>query len=98
MKEWEPGTPVVIRGIAHNRVWIAHAVTVVQDSADLLIAYLTPGAPCKVPQGLIDRKWGVKPNGASRWDEQDGGDWRQVDWQPDPAWRIPELPSRWDSV
>jgi len=80
LRDWKPGTPVIIRGIAHNRVWIAHSVTVVQDTADLLVTYLTPGAPCKVPQGLIDRKWGGATNGGSRWDEQDAGDWQLVDW------------------
>lgn len=83
MRDWDAGTPVVIRGIVHNRVWIAHSVTVVQDTADILVAYLTPGAPCKVSQGLIDRKWGGTTNGGSRWDEQDSGDWRLVDW----VWR-----------
>lgn len=69
MEIWRPGTHVVMRGIIHNRIWIAHAVTVVEDTADLLITYLTPGAACKVPQGLIDRKWGGVPNGGSHWDE-----------------------------
>lgn len=81
MASWEPGTHTVIRGIAHDRVWIAHAVTIVQDTTDLLITYLTPGAPCKVPQGLIERKWGGIPNGGSRWDEQDGRQWKMSDWQ-----------------
>lgn len=80
MEHWEPGTQVVMRGIVHNRVWIAHSVTVVQDTPDLLITYLTPGAPCKVTQGLIERKWGGVPNGASRWDEQDRGGWKLADW------------------
>lgn len=70
-----------MRGIVHDRVWIAHSVTVVQDTPDLLVAYLTPGATCKVPQGLIDRKWGGVANGGSRWDEQDGRQWRLVDWR-----------------
>ena len=81
LRDWEPGTQVVMRGIAHNRVWIAHTVTVVQDTPELLIIYLTPGAPCKVSQGLIDRKWGGRANGGSRWDEQDGGQWQLADWR-----------------
>lgn len=80
MSNWQSGTQVVMRGIVHNRVWIAHSVTVVQDAPDLLITYLTPGAACKVPRGLIDRKWGGVANGGSRWDEQDGGNWELADW------------------
>lgn len=81
MTYWEPGTPVVIRGIVHDRVWIAHSVTVVQDTSDLLVAYLTPGAACKIPQGLIGRKYSGDANSGSRWDEQDGGPWQLADWQ-----------------
>lgn len=77
---WPPGTPVVIRGVVRDQVWIAHPVTVVSDTAEMLVVYLAPGAGCKVPQGLIDRKWGGHPNGGSRWDEQDGGQWRLADW------------------
>jgi protein associated with RNAse G/E len=81
MEHWKPGTQVVIRGVVHNRVWIAHSVTVVQDTASLLVTYLVPGAPCKVTQGLIERKWGGRPNGASRWDEQDSRQWKLADWE-----------------
>ncbi len=57
MSYWKPGTPVVTRGIVHNRVWIAYAGTVVQDTDDLLVTWMVPEAPCKVPRGLIARKW-----------------------------------------
>jgi protein associated with RNAse G/E len=78
---WAPGTEVTIRGVVHNRVWIAHAMTVVEDSSTALITYLTPRAPCKIPKGLLDRKWGGGSNGGSRWDEQDGRQWELVDWR-----------------
>ena len=81
MKIWAAGTSIVIRGIVHGRVWIAHFVTVVEDAPELLVTYLTPGAPCKVPYGLIERKWGGVPNGASRWEEQDGHRWTMADWE-----------------
>jgi protein associated with RNAse G/E len=80
MSKWEPGTPVVIRGIVHNRVWMALPVTVVEDTADLLITYLRPGTPCKIPGGLIDRKWGGNSSNGSRWDEQDSRQWQLADW------------------
>ena len=81
MHYWKPGTQVVTRGIVHNRVWIAHSGTVVQDTDDLLVTWMVPGSPCKVPQGLIDRKWDGQSNGGSRWDEQDGRQWQLADWQ-----------------
>lgn len=81
MQPWQPGTQIVMRGIVHNRVWIAHSVTVVEDTPGLLVAYLRPGAPCKVSRGLIERKWGGRPNGASRWEEQDNGQWQMADWE-----------------
>ena len=77
---WKPGTQVVIRGVVHNRVWIALSTTVVQDTDGLLVTYLVPGAPCKVSQGLIERKWGGTENGSSRWAEQDGRQWQLSDW------------------
>jgi len=46
----------------------------------MLVTYLVPGAPCKVPQGLIERKWGGTENGSSRWTEQDGRQWQLSDW------------------
>ncbi len=79
MKSWQPGDQIAIRGIVHNRVWIAHPVTVVQDTADYVVAYLVPGALCKVTRGLIERKWGGVPNGASRWDEQDAQQWEMAE-------------------
>jgi len=50
MKSWLPGEQIAIRGIVHNRVWIAHPVTVVQDTADLLQLF-ADGSP------LFDRRW-----------------------------------------
>jgi protein associated with RNAse G/E len=78
---WKSGTHVIIRGIAHNRVWIAHAVTVVEDTPDLLVTYLQPGAHCKVPHGLIERKYTPNLDGLSRWDEQDSREWKLDDWR-----------------
>ena len=79
MKSWLPGDQIAIRGVIHNRVWIAHPVTVVQDTSDFVAAYLVPGALCKVTRGLIERKWGGVPNGASRWDEQEAKQWEMAD-------------------
>jgi hypothetical protein len=80
METWQPGHQIALRGIVHKRVWIAHSVTIVQDKPELLIAYLEPGAPCKIPEGLIGRKYSGAANGRSRWDEQDSGDWQLADW------------------
>ena len=78
---WSPGTAVALRGIAHDKVWIAHAVRVIEDTADHLAVYLQPGAQCKIPRGLIGRKYSGSANSGSRWDEQDGGAWTLVDWR-----------------
>ncbi len=81
MTTWSPGTPVALRGIAHNKVWIAHTVRVIEDTPDRLAVYLQPGAECKIPSGLIPRKYSGRANSGSRWDEQDGGAWQLTDWQ-----------------
>lgn len=78
--DWKPGTQVILRGIAHNKVWIVHPVTVVQDSPDLLVVQLVPGTLCKIPAGLIDRKYSGNGSGHSRWDEQDSREWQMRDW------------------
>ena len=70
----------MLRGIAHNKVWIVHPVTVVQDSPELLAVQLVPGTPCKIPASLIDRKYSSNASGHSRWDEQDGRQWQMSDW------------------
>lgn len=81
---WQPGTSIVHRGIAPGpaggRVWIAHAVTVVEDRPDRVALYLAPGAPCKIPSELIGRKYSSSGSTRSRWDEQDGGDWTLDEW------------------
>ena len=80
MNRWKPGAQVMLRGIAHDKVWIVHPVTVVQDSPELLAVQLVPGTPCKIPAGLIDRKYNSNARGRSRWDEQDGRQWQMSDW------------------
>jgi len=80
MNCWQPGAQVMLRGIAHNKVWIVHPVTVVQDSPDLLAVQLVPGTPCKIPAGLFDRKYSDGASDHSRWDEQDSRQWQMRDW------------------
>lgn len=80
MNFWQPGTPIAMRGIAHDRVWMAHAVRVVEHTSDWLAVYLQPGAECKIPGGLIGRKYSGSNNHGSRWDEQDGRVWSLMDW------------------
>lgn len=81
MTTWLPGTPLALRGIVHNKVWIAHAVRVIEDTDELLAVYLQPGAACKIPSGLIGRKYSGEMNAGSRWDEQDGPGWQLMDWE-----------------
>jgi hypothetical protein len=42
-----PGDPIVLRRVWQNRIYRVTAMTVVQDSADLVILYLGPGYPIK---------------------------------------------------
>lgn len=81
MTPWSPGTPAALRGIARNNVWIAHTVRVIEDTPARLAVYLQPGAECKIPSGLIGRKYSGRANSGSRWDEQDDGAWELTDWQ-----------------
>jgi protein associated with RNAse G/E len=81
---WNSGDQVVRRGVVGNRVWIAHPVTVVQDTLAQTILLLTPGSLCKFSAGLIERKYaGNNAVTLSRWGEQDAGQWQLVDW----VWR-----------
>lgn len=80
MNRWQPGAQVMLRGVVHNKVWIVLPVTVVQDSPELLAVQLVPGTPCKIPAGLIDRKYSGNGSGHSRWDEQDSREWQMRDW------------------
>lgn len=52
MNHWQPGDAVVVRGVVHGRVWIAHPMTVVEDSPELVILLLRPHAQCKIPAGV----------------------------------------------
>lgn len=49
---WATGTPILwrYRGNGTDRPHIARPVTVVQDSADLLVVWMAPGTPCVRPQ------------------------------------------------
>lgn len=78
---WQPGDQVTRRGVVGRRVWIAHPVTVVQDTPAQTILLLVPGSRCKFSAGLIERKYaGASTAKQSRWDEQDAGQWQLVDW------------------
>lgn len=78
---FEPGTHVVRRGIAHGAVWIVHTMWVVEDSPEQTLLLQVPGSPCKIPSGLIQRKYAPRENSdASRWDEQENPPWQLVDW------------------
>lgn len=80
-KFWKPGDHVVRRGIAHNQVWIVHTMTVVEDSPEQTLLLLVPGAPCKIPSGLVQRKYSGSRDGKRlRWDEQGNPPWRLTDW------------------
>lgn len=80
-KFWKPGAHVVVRGIVHNQVWIAHSALVVEDSFDRTLLLLVPGARCKFPAGLVERKYSDSKNSnLSRWEEQENPPWEMVDW------------------
>lgn len=78
---WQPGDPIVVRGIVHGHVWIAHPMTVIEDSPERLILLLRPGTQCRIPAGLIERKYsGASKDSLSRWDEQENPPWQMRDW------------------
>lgn len=81
-KLWEPGARVVRRGIANGAVWIVHTMLVVSDAPEQTVLLLVPGAPCRIPSGLVGHKYSRQENNnASRWDEQDNPPWQLVDWK-----------------
>ena len=78
---WQPGDPVVVRGVVHGLVWIAHPMTVVKDAPERVILLLQPGAECRIPAGLIERKYSGETDGnMSRWDEQQNPPWTTREW------------------
>ena len=48
---WQPGSQIVYREVWRESVWTAKPVTVVQDSPDLIVLYLSYGASWKYPAG-----------------------------------------------
>lgn len=46
---WNPGEPVVLRGVWNHRLWWALPVTVVQDTPNLIVLYWPAGTPNKLP-------------------------------------------------
>jgi hypothetical protein len=67
---WQPGSPIVLRGVWHQRICWACAATVVIDTSDLIALYWQAGTPEKAPANrptprdqlenqiiLVDRKW-----------------------------------------
>ena len=48
-RRWQAGDQIALREVYRGRIWVARAATVVQDSDDLVAAYLAPGTRWKVP-------------------------------------------------
>ena len=49
---WVTGKQVVYREVWKNRVWAARPVTVVQDSSELIVLYLSAGTHWQRPAPL----------------------------------------------
>jgi hypothetical protein len=48
---WSSGDGVVLRELHRGRIWKARPWTVVEDRPDLLVLWIGPGAPTKLPDG-----------------------------------------------
>lgn len=48
---WNPGDSIIQRSLPAGRVGYLRALTVVEDTDDLIALYIRPGAPCKRPRG-----------------------------------------------
>lgn len=49
---WATGDQIVYREVWKNRVWTARPVTVVQDTPELIVLYLSAGTRWKMPAPL----------------------------------------------
>lgn len=49
---WQPETPITVRNIWHGRVFSALPLVVVEDTAELIAAYIPPGTVWKRPTDL----------------------------------------------
>jgi hypothetical protein len=49
LTRWNPGDPVVLRGVWRGMIWFAINTWVVQDSPDLIALYWGAGTPNKIP-------------------------------------------------
>ena len=49
LKRWSPGKQVVVRGMWNGKILTAWAMTVIQDSEDVLALYMPIGTPSKLP-------------------------------------------------
>jgi hypothetical protein len=56
---FSPGQNIVLRQLWQDRIWSAGPEIVVQDTPELLVLYIIPGALCKLPRNLSDGR--VKP-------------------------------------
>ena len=66
-KPWKKGSNVAIRGVVHNRVWVARSVIVVQDLPEETVLALIPGAECACPEWYL-RKIYNTPSEQTRWE------------------------------
>ena len=63
---WKPKTPIIIREISKGKIWTVRPVTIIQDSASLIVFYIAPGTSFKhpkeidsdnVPRHLVSSNW-----------------------------------------
>ncbi|MFD1147501.1 DUF402 domain-containing protein [Saccharothrix hoggarensis] len=97
MPTFEPGATAVRRDVLRGKVWSAHAVRVLADSPDALVACCRPGAECLAPTTWIEwlltgddgvRKRALPNLAAGRW-RLDRWIWRdtvQLLWNPPGTW------------
>ena len=63
------GESCLLRGIVHDRVWLAQSVIVVRDGADETVLLLLPGAECAFPEGYWRWKRGGDRSQGTRWQD-----------------------------
>jgi hypothetical protein len=52
---WQPGTHITVRNIWHGKVFSAFPFVIVEETAELIVTYLPPGAVWKRPIDLVGR-------------------------------------------
>jgi protein associated with RNAse G/E len=74
MTYWKVGDPVVLRNTLNHRVLFAKATTVVKDSPDETLLWLTPGNQYAAPESYLNGAFGR----GQRWLEAKTNEWKLV--------------------